>query len=191
MEALVPANDNVPNRAAYRTSFTGNNEWYTPSRFVELARAVLGQIHVDPASNPIAQATVNAATYYTAETNGLDKEWHGKVWMNPPYSRKLIGCFVDKLIEEYQSGRCTEAIVPTHNSTDTKWAATLFENAAALCFTRGRVRFVSPNGAYAAPAMGQLFSCFGRRPDRFASVFREVGHIVVPANDNIGCAQAA
>lgn len=85
---------------------------------------------------------------------------------------------------EHNSGRCTEAIMLTHNSTDTKWATTLFENASALCFTRGRVKFVSPKGKFASPAMGQLFTYFGRRTEVFASVFAEVGHIVVPANDN-------
>lgn len=34
-------------QAAYRTSFTGENEWYTPGRYVELARKVLGTIDVD------------------------------------------------------------------------------------------------------------------------------------------------
>lgn len=185
MQLPSPSNDNAPSRAAYRTSFTGENEWYTPARYIELARRVLGTIDVDPASNEIAQQTVRATTYYTADTNGLDKEWHGKVWMNPPYSRELIGRFIDKLTGEYQSGRCTEAIVLTHNSTDTKWAASLFGGAEALCFTRGRIRFVSPKGKFAAPAMGQLFPYFGRRPDRFASVFRDVGHVVTPVNDNV------
>lgn len=182
MLAPTPANDNRP--AAYRTSFTGNNEWFTPAHYVELARTVLGSIDVDPASNDYAQATVQAGTFYTAETNGLDKEWRGKVWMNPPYSRKLIGCFIDKLVDEHNSGRCTEAIVLTHNSTDTKWATTLFENASALCFTRGRVKFVSPKGKFASPAMGQLFTYLGNNPGKFANVFREAGHIVIPANDN-------
>lgn len=189
MLAPTPANDNRP--AAYRTSFTGNNEWFTPAHYVELARTVLGSIDVDPASNDYAQATVQAGTFYTAETNGLDKEWCGKVWMNPPYSRALIGRFIDKLVEEYQSGRCTEAIILTHNSTDTQWAATLFRNATALCFTRGRVKFVSPKGKFASPAMGQLFSYFGNRRGAFAAVFSEVGHIVVPANANSRLAQAA
>lgn len=183
MALPMPANDNK--RAAYRTSFTGDVEWYTPARHVELARRVLGTIDVDPASNDIAQQTVCAATYYTAETNGLDKEWRGKVWMNPPYSRKLIGRFINKLVEEHAVGRTTEAIVLTNNSTDTKWAALLFENAASLCFTLGRVKFVSPTkGCPSVLPQGQLFTYFGRRPDRFASVFREVGHIVTPANDN-------
>ncbi len=185
-----PANDN---RAAYRTSFTGNNEWFTPPKYIELARAVLGGFDVDPASNPIAQETVKAAIYYTAETNGLDKEWHSKVWMNPPYSQPEIVHFVDKIVAEYEASRTTEEIVLTHNSTDTAWFNTLFGAASAICFTRGRVKFVSPKGKLASPAMGQAFTYFGKRPERFAEVFSEVGNVVSvvakaipkqPANDN-------
>jgi len=183
------ANDN---RAAYRTSFTGDNEWYTPAKYVELARQVLGHFDVDAASNPLAQETVKASVFYTAETNGLDKEWRGRVWMNPPYSRALIGRFIDKLVTEYEASRTSEAIVLTHNSTDTAWLDTLFGAASAICFTRGRVKFVSPKGAFAAPAMGQAFSYFGPNPERFAGVFSEIGNVVqvvataIPAaaNDN-------
>lgn len=173
------ANDNKP-LAAYRTSFTGDNEWYTPARYVELARTVMGQIDVDPASNDFAQKTVKASTFYTAETNGLDKEWLGRVWMNPPYSQPDIVYFIEKLIAEYEAGRCTEAIVLTHNSTDTAWFDALFKNADAICFTKGRVRFVSPTGEFAAPAMGQAFTYFGAHPTRFLEVFSEVGNVWGP-----------
>ncbi|KQZ98434.1 hypothetical protein ASD64_15760 [Mesorhizobium sp. Root157] len=177
-EIIVAANQNAPGPATYRTSFTGNNEWYTPARYVELARTVMGQIDVDPASNDHAQKTVKAATYYTQETNGLDKEWHGKVWMNPPYSQPDIVHFIVKAIAEYQVGCCTEAIVLTHNSTDTAWFDMLFKNADAICFTTGRIRFESPEGEKAAPAMGQAFTYFGPNPERFAEVFSEVGNVV-------------
>ena len=178
--ALVPpANDNTP--AAYRTSFTGNNEWYTPEKYVELARSVLGSIDTDPASNDFAQKTVRAGTYYTQKSNGLDKPWHGKVWMNPPYSQPEIVYFIDKIVEEYQSGRTKEAIVLTHNSTDTAWFNTLSKNCSAICFTTGRVRFVSPEGEFAAPAMGQAFTYFGDYVDHFKSIFSEIGNVWVRA----------
>ena len=48
----------------------------------------------------IANQTVKATEYYTYQTNGLGKKWHGHVWMNPPYSTELIGKFVDKLVQE-------------------------------------------------------------------------------------------
>lgn len=178
LDAPAVANDNSP--AAYRTSFTGNNEWYTPAKYIDLARQVMGSIDVDPASNDYAQKTVRAAAFFTAETNGLDKEWRGKVWMNPPYSQPEIVHFVDKIVAEVKAGNCSEAIVLTHNSTDTAWFNTLFENADAICFTRGRVRFESPDGEKAAPAMGQAFTYFGANPEKFTSIFSEIGNVWGP-----------
>lgn len=62
---------------------SGNNEWYTPSIYVEAARNTMLSIDVDPASSDKAQQFVNAGIYFTKETSGLDKEWIGNVWMNP------------------------------------------------------------------------------------------------------------
>ncbi|MBB4065476.1 DNA N-6-adenine-methyltransferase [Gellertiella hungarica] len=176
------ANSNEPGPRVYQPKFSGDNEWYTPARYVEMAREVMGAIDTDPASNATAQRTVRAATYYTAETNGLDKDWHGKVWMNPPYSRDLMPRFASKLISEYRSGRVTEAIVLTNNATDTAWFASLFDSAGAFCFTRGRIRFESPtkrNGG--TLQMGQVFTYFGDKPARFYSVFSEIGHCMYAA----------
>ncbi|MEF2557592.1 DNA N-6-adenine-methyltransferase [Aurantimonas sp. C2-5-R2] len=183
-DLFIAANDNAPGAQTAR-KFSGDNEWYTPARYIEMAREVMGQIDVDPASNPIAQATVKAGTFYTAETNGLDKEWHGKVWMNPPYSRGLMPKFAAKIVEEFESGRCTEAIILTNNSADTAWFAALVGSASGFCFTRGRIPFESPtrkNGG--GLPMGQVFTYFGPRPERFASIFADVGHCMRAANDN-------
>ena len=116
---------------------SGNNEWYTPADYIEAAREVMGSIDIDPASNDIAQETVKAAVYYTAETNGLDKEWRGNVWMNPPYASDLIGKFIDKLVAELPN--IEQAIVLVNNATETEWFNKLIPRASAVCFPRSRV----------------------------------------------------
>ena len=55
----------------YITNNSHDGEWYTPSRYIESARRVMGSIDLDPASCEKANRTVKAGTYYTVEDNGL------------------------------------------------------------------------------------------------------------------------
>lgn len=160
------------------TTGTGENEWYTPADHIALARQVMGGIDLDPASSHVANRVVQAAYFFSAETNGLDKEWAGRVWLNPPYAQPFIAQFADKMVNEWKSGRVEAAIVLTHNYTDTAWFQDLAAVASAICFTRGRVRFVSPAGDLAAPTQGQAFFYFGHDVDAFASSFAEIGFVV-------------
>lgn len=161
-----------------RTSFTGNNEWFTPIEHIERARKVLGTIQLDPASHMLAQKNVKAKSFFTEEDDGLCRDWNGKVWLNPPYAQPAIGQFVEKLIHEVGAGRVSEAIMLTHNYTDTAWFQAAAQKATAICFTRGRIRFVSPEGQLAAPTQGQAFFYFGARFQTFLAHFREIGFVV-------------
>jgi hypothetical protein len=95
------------------TEGTGEYERYTPARYAEAARLVLGTIDLDPASSEVAQQTVEAEHFFTEQEDGLSKEWIGRVWLNPPYHRDLASKFIDKLIREFTAGRTTAA-----NSSD-------------------------------------------------------------------------
>jgi phage N-6-adenine-methyltransferase len=170
-----------------RLSLTGDNEWYTPARYIEAARRVLGNIDLDPASCEAAQATVKARQFFTAEDDGLAKEWRGRVWLNPPYARDLIGEFVAKLVADHQSGSVPSAIMLTHNSADTVWFQTAATAAGAICFTAGRINFTNPNTSQSAPTQGATFFYFGTDPIRFASVFGDFG-FVTPAPYQLGSA---
>jgi phage N-6-adenine-methyltransferase len=154
----------------------GGNEWYTPARYIEMARAVLGTIDLDPASNAIAQERVKASAFFTAEQDGLAREWRGRVWLNPPYSQPEITQFVDKLIEEVFGRRVTEAILLTNCATDTAWFHRAARAATSVCFTRRRIGFVTPDGDVPGmPRCGQTFFYFGPRASLFGSVFSETG----------------
>jgi len=163
------------------TQGTGENEWYTPERYILAARDVLGGIDLDPATSEIANETVGAGRIFTIDDDGLSQEWDGHVWMNPPYAQPFIAQFCAKLRDEYEAGRVTEAICLTHNYTDTEWFHNLQAAASAICFTRGRVKFESPGGGVAAPTQGQAFFYLGDYPRRFAGVFCQFGFVVVPS----------
>jgi phage N-6-adenine-methyltransferase len=168
-----------PRHNVNRTSFTGNTEWHTPEEYLDLARQVLGGFDLDPASNPIAQGVVRANTFYGRDDDGLSQDWTGRVWLNPPYAQPAIRQFVDKMVAEYGCGRVSEAIMLTHNYTDTGWFQTAARAASAICLTKGRIRFVSGEGGPAGtPTQGQAFFYFGQKPEGFADVFAPVGLIV-------------
>jgi hypothetical protein len=153
---------------------SGDNEWYTPKEYIEAARQVLGQIDLDPASNPLANDIVQAATFYTSEDTGLDKDWCGTVWMNPPYESGLIGQFAEKLCDSYASGNVISAVVLVNNATETRWFQSLAEQASAACFPKGRVKFWHPRKV-AVPLQGQAILYLGPNTDEFARAFSHFG----------------
>lgn len=156
---------------------TGNNEWYTPSRFIELARKVMGSIDTDPASSEKANETVRATTFYTAEDDGLTKTWTGNVWMNPPYSSELIAKFIEKIISERSNYK--QAIVLVNNATDTAWFHDLASIGTAACFPRGRIKFNTPEKEVkGTPLQGQAIIYIGTMPEVFLHEFRTVGWVV-------------
>lgn len=148
-----------------------DDEWYTPPKYIEAAREVLGTIDLDPASNDFANQTVKASTYFTEEINGLEQEWFGNVWMNPPYSTALLTKFADKLVESDIS----QAIVLVNNATETAWFEKMISKASAILFHKGRIRFVKRDGEHGAPLQGQAFIYYGDNPERFLEVFSQFG----------------
>lgn len=152
---------------------SGNNEWYTPAEYIEAARKAMGSIDTDPASNDIANKVVKAEKYYTIETDGLAHDWHGNVWMNPPYSSDLITKFIEKLKE--QRGNYEQAIILVNNATETQWFYEIVKIASAVCFPKSRVKFYMPDGKTGAPLQGQAVLYVGNNPEKFISAFGGIG----------------
>lgn len=173
-DAYNQAGANAP---AHVSNNSGDNEWYTPPEYTEAARTVMGSIDLDPASTEEANESVRAESILTEEDNGLEANWQGRVWMNPPYARPLIDAFCGKLAEDYSAGRVQEACVLVNNATETGWFHALAEVAAAICFPRHRVRFWHPEKK-AAPLQGQAIVYLGPNVEAFRREFVQFGFTV-------------
>ena len=158
---------------------SGENEWYTPSQYIESARRVMGRIELDPASSDEANKTVKADRHFTKESNGLEQDWSGKVWMNPPYAQPLIADFCNLLDLSVTSGSVPEAIALVNNGTETAWFQTLLRTAKAVCFPKGRIKFIDMHGnPSGAPLQGQAILYWGPSPESFAAEFSHYGRVL-------------
>jgi hypothetical protein len=159
-----------------------NNEWSTPLEYLEAARRVMGVIELDPATNCRAQEKVKALRCFIKEQgqDGLEAEWFGNIWLNPPYGRGEAKLFLDKLITSLP--QIQQAIVLTNNVTDTKWfAETAGKYGAAFCFPDHRIQFVVPDDTRSSGnSHGQVFTYFGNNPTRFLEVFSQFGLVTIP-----------
>tara|TARA_Y100000310_G_C20587358_1_gene766170 strand:- start:414 stop:1364 length:951 start_codon:yes stop_codon:yes gene_type:complete len=151
----------------------GPVEWYTPEDIVDRAADVMDGIEIDPASCKDANIIVQAEKFYTAETNGLAQEWIGSVWLNPPYD--LVSPWADKLSEEIEAGRVTEACVLVNASTETKWFSKFAARASSVCFIAGRLSFWNPTRESKNAPHGNALFYFGSNASKFYEEFAELG----------------
>jgi hypothetical protein len=91
----------------------------------------------------------------------------------PAYSKHSIADWVDKAAAARQA-QVAEVIMLSPATVDTKsWQRVIFQTADALCFVRGRVRFL---GAPASAPMPVALIYWGLDPRRFVQAMKPIGH---------------
>jgi len=158
---------------------SGENEWYTPPKYTEAAKRVMGGIDLDPASNSVANEFVKADAFYTKEDDGLTKPWYGRVWLNPPYAQPLIAQFAEAVVGKFSSAEFEQAVVLVNNATDTKWLQSMMKACSAACFLEGRIRYLDKTGEPKnSPIQGQVALYFGEDIQRFTDEFGAFGVVM-------------
>ena len=161
-----------------------SDSWYTPAKYIESARRAMGSIDLDPFSSEEANKKVKATKFLTASDDALICRWPlapsaGNVWMNPPYSAKLVKPAVYRLSCEIEAGRVSNAIVLVNNATDTQWFQFMLRRCQAVCFTSGRISFENLDGKnISGNTRGQAFFYFGNNAPKFEREFSQYGTVM-------------
>lgn len=132
-----------------------SQEHYTPQFILNAVYKTLGFIGLDPASCELANQRVRAKHYFTKEEDGLNKEWFGSVFCNPPGgkvgNKSLNKLFWYKLVDEWLSGRVKEAVFLAYSiellqtsqfNPDTRYHA----GSYSLCIPKKRIAYIDQFG---------------------------------------------
>ena len=118
-------------------------EWGTPQQFFDNMNDKFGQFTLDASASNKNHKCEN---YFTKEDNGLEQQWSGRVWCNPPYGHS-VGKWVEKAVEQVQNGNCLSVTMLLCSTTDVKWFHDwAWGNCAEMVFVKGRMCFDKGDG---------------------------------------------
>ena len=134
MENDTPESHMAGSRAGSVHFSSASDEWPTPRAYFDIVSREFGPFDLDPCATP---ESAKAPRFFTKADDGLAQEWHGRVWMNPPYGR-TIGAWMRKAYESAQGGAMVVCLVPAR--TDTGWWHD-YAMKGSVRFLRGRLKF--------------------------------------------------
>lgn len=111
------------------------DEWLTPPSII----SALGEFDLDPCS-PVDRPWDTAKAHYTILDDGITRDWHGRVWLNPPYGPEL-GRWLSKMAAH----NCGTALVFARTETDA-FHRSVWPKACAVLFIAGRLHFYDIRG---------------------------------------------
>ena len=141
---------------SHHSAAAGTDVWLTPPDIM----AALGgpeSFDLDPCA-PLDRPWDMARQHYTIADNGLMRPWHGRVWLNPPYSNNVIGRWMGRMADHAHGIALIFARTETQVFHDSVWRA-----ADALLFMEGRLHFHDAAGVRAKANAGapSVFCAYG------------------------------
>lgn len=133
--------------------------WLTPPHIIE----ALGHFDLDPCGHPNAHT---ADRRIILPEDGLASEWHGRVWLNPPYGNEAW-VWLDRLATHGRGVALIFARTETAGFVEQVW-----KRASGVLFLHGRLHFHYPNGERAKANAGAP-SCLVAYGDTCAELLQQ------------------
>lgn len=131
----VPVERNGQRLSSHQEATSGTDVWLTPPDLLE----ALGPFDLDPCAAPEPRPWPTAAVHYTADVDGLRQPWHGRAWVNPPYSKS------ERWLARLADHGTGTALIFARTDT-AAFHRQVWGKASALLFLRGRLNFYTSDG---------------------------------------------
>ncbi len=132
-------------------------EWYTPPEIFDSLNMVFD---LDPCSSGKGKTFVPAKKYLTVEDDGLNQDWVGTAFVNPPYGPQTEK-WMRKLAEHGDGMGLIFA------RTDVKWFHDVGIKADLVCFVKGRIKFykggIDKSNIAGTPGAGSMILAYGEK----------------------------
>ena len=122
---------------------------------------------LDVASPPGGIPWIPAKQYFTKADDALSQPWHGRVWMNPPYSQPNL--WVRRFIEHGNG----IALLPTSKA---RWFSDLWQAADGI-LVHEPFDFVAPQTSYGEKKSIFIMTFFAAMGDKCVEALRNLGHV--------------
>jgi phage N-6-adenine-methyltransferase len=147
------------------STYRSRPNWWTSDHWqpIDVIRKLaedFGPFDLDPCAT---SQSAKAPQFFTRRENGLRQKWHGRVFLNPPYSKPAP--WLQKAIEETVSGRASVVVALLPSDVSTGWFHDLVKDRAEIQYWRGRIRFIGWKGTpIDRPRNGNIVAVY-RGPD--------------------------
>lgn len=113
---------------------SATDQWATPIDLFEKLDAIFN-FQTDVCADG---DNAKCAIFYDEATNGLEQDWRGVCWMNPPYGRQIGDWVAKAYLSSVKNGATVVCLVPAR--VDTKWWHDHCTKGE-MFFLKGRLKF--------------------------------------------------
>lgn len=145
---------------SHHSARPGTTTWLTPPGIID-ALGGAASFDLDPCAAPAPRPWATARHMNAlADGDGLAIDWHGRVWLNPPYTSAEVVRWMERLAQHGQGTALIFARTETAAFRRQVW-----ERATGLLFLYGRLHFHDAAGVRASANAGapSVLCAYGAR----------------------------